>query len=1065
MASERDKNQDKNLNRTERQVQQDVAYLNAQLAAQQSGGGQPNDVRNTADLAAATSTAAVHNGFAVAGQLLLGAVNTMAINPAKALASTYNPFVNYSYAPYHPGFIANIGGGIGGEGQAVSNVQQSLAMAAPRTFQSLGWLAGLGITESTGALRGTLAHFAVGNALGIGGKLGGLLSGALGWGLFGVGFDIADRLTEASVDIGAYQQMANRLGWKYRTTLSSKSLSGVGFSPNENYEFGTTAYKFTKGSGYGLTGYYGEHFNNAEVESAINAADQSGLFRDATTVKGMLDKVSTLLRSYKSVAKELHITAQAGMGLTTSLMTMGYNSPENIVGIIRSVKSTAQFTGQSFQEALYGGFQSAQRFMEAGLGAQEGMNYGLRGNEYLSYNYQTHASQRMPEALGGYNAAYNIQNTLQQSLLGNPQFRNAVILASIGGGYNKGMMDVAIEGNPNVMAYYSKAALGHTPTAIYANLWKSQGAMSQAASDPSMVARYYRGLLLRARIDLHNADAVKGYLYRQLTAQGLPAGQARYTADNLYANVQNVNVMDNIENSNYAYNQNPYEHHGLMRALWGERNVEDWNAMWRYGLHVPITRIGMGVNSIGTTLANRFGEFAERNRHYILAPNTSEPYEMPNRMINYLNSQRREDYISPYNSDMLGMLSGYLKYQAHPATMTKAEEDLLRGEAMLAHQRPIEYNWEYEAKSEEIHARKQLAFPSLGEAVVGLIASPSPVGIGMLLHGTVNFIRDVSLHEMGHVLGENAVDRINQEVASMNGGKMPRMGSPDYEKSLSAILKQEGISQDTWLRTLKYYRPKVTGQYQDQIASIKEYRSKELHAGHGFLGNIKQSIKGAGGISDKDLLTYIGLMEKATKTKAGSPEYKMYVERLGELTKGHEAVYGRIKDLLNGSYNQAYLARYGDNADAARYATVELKNLASSYIYSGLEAEATEKKLNKMLGVAAGTAGTPTGKLYEMITSNGKITKSEMKEIDKMSLPANIEEAWEVYKSESKKLGSRSQAYENFKAYVENMNTGNEVVAGTHIDKELIDSMGVLVTRMTTLTHNIERLIPKTGGY
>ena len=845
MASRPNDQQAPDVKQTELQVQQDQERLMAQMNQQEQATASGN-LQATVAATTASGQVQLHSPGRAAWQMTLGLVNAFFIDPTKEMGAALNPLKGLQYATYHPGFIPNIGGALfHHDADAINQVQNSLAML-PDRLTSLGAL-GAGIWGTEHLHLGGIAGkglSAVLRGFGMGDRLAGLAGGVASFGLYTLALDAANYMAQGTIDIGGFTQMANTLGNKYIGRLASTNVNGIGFKPTEATEFGINLYRMSRESGYGLRGLSGERFSEGDVEKVAMMADQAGLLKDATDIGEMTDKISNLLRAYKSVAKELHLTAQGGLSLSAGLMNLGFNTAESIMGVTKEVANVAESTGQSYKEALYSGTSMAEKFLTGGLGQTGGMTYGLQSNLFQSYLYQTHKAQYMPEGLGGYNAALMINQAGQMGMVGNPLFQNALTIASYGGGYNRDLMNKAIEMNPLVTSIYAKALLGNNPNKIYANVWNAGDNATQALSDPTMQARMIAGDLRRARIDMNNDAAVKGYLYNYYRRSGISAGQARYAADNMYAQIKNIGNMDIIDSGNLLREENINV--PLLNTLLQQSNIDTFQYYTGGALHRVSTGIGQAINRGGAHIAENIGETLRGWRHevnYTPVKHGAEYYNIQRMGMQLSGLDMNATYLTPANSGALGFVKAYRMVQRNPGQPFSREQYLSAGRKILEdptlnklyeHIQQNLYDPYYHAASARTQADAWGAVAELGGLAVAGIASiatfnPAPVfaatfamgGQGKDIGQIYDPIYKITHGFTGEAINPDVIPVINTLINKLAEEKV-EPGSASWGNYLHIIAPN--MTEKDIERTRRIAGGKVKSDYEKEIKMLKKRR-------------------------------------------------------------------------------------------------------------------------------------------------------------------------------------------------------------------------------------------------
>ena len=1053
MSSKTNKDQTDDKKKIEYQVQKDAQYLLQQQQVMDTQQANVN-MTTTSAMAQQTANAQVRYGNNAAVSMLTGMVRSMVLDPAKAMAQSYNPFAKFEYAPYHPGFWANIGSSFG-DMQARTNVEHSLAMLGPRLAQTLGFVSGSALIGSPidrglGGGVSALVRNLTGKAW-----LGSLAS----FGVWGVPVTALGELTTGAVNIGAFSQMGYYAGLKYRTALTSDASTGIGFSPREALRFGTDMYKFTKESGYGFKGYAGEMYSSPEVEAAFKALDSSGLFRDATTITDMMSKMKALLGSYKSVAKELHLTAESAMGVSTSLMSLGFNTAPSIVGASRDVGYVARFTGQSYNEAYVSGMSGAQAFLSAGLERTAGWSYGLRSNEYLSYMYQTHAAQMMPQELGGYSQALGIQNQLQMSLLSNPQFRNAALIAqNAGGGYDADFMKRLIATHPAVLSFYGKKALGHTPTQIYANLWKVQGPMSEAMADPTTYARYLRGMMQRARIDLNNQEAVKGYAYNMLIRQGMDPGHARYEADVLAANVKNVNVIDQLETSRYFNIQAPRS--TFIRGALGEPFVTGWNNVFGT-YHRGVTELGRNINRAGVNIAEGYEDMLERisNRTRLTYNRELSPrYESA---LLQAGEYANISYIGEeYNPELTGFARGMLEFQKSGKQVLTDQE---YGRMLLSNTDIVNpYNNEYMAKKYSADVESAAFLPGVAGVVAGFATgNPFLVAGGALgiKTGAGAFINKIFRHEYNDILfSSDLVQQLDRVIQSQNHGEKIPINSQKWKAMALVILRKMGINvtESQLNNALLHYGPTASHDYVSAMRDLEGKKRMYLTEGHRFYSELKKNIKYAGEMSDEDLAKYIAAYEEWRKHPQYGERFEKIAAEIAKKYQHGEEITGEVEKYLSGAKKLATGSVYSSDMKIQA-----LIGFSTNVLYSSDEMSALAHREAEVLGSSMKLAGAGAGKLISILDKNAtfsELDRNEIKSIDNLKLSSSTKRYWEAIKA-TKDEDAREMLYEKLRSAAETQGGKYTLPQNTAVTKEAIGSMNILVSKLNKLIPLVDKLI------
>ena len=929
MASQVNKQQEPDVKQTEVQVQQDQERLMAQMNQQEQATASGN-LQATVAATTASGQVQLHSAGAAAAQMTLGLVNAFFVDPTKQMASALNPLKGMQYATYHPGFIPNIGGAIfQHDADAINQVQNSIAML-PARLTSLG-ATGAGVWGIEHLGLGGLAGKGLSTVLqgfGMGGRLAGLAGGATSFGLYTLALDIANYMAQGTVDIGGFTKMADYIGNKYIGRLSSTNVNGIGYTPTQATDFGIDLYKMSKESGYGIRGLGGETFSEGEVEKVVSQADQAGILRDAASVTEMRNKISNLLRAYKSVAKELHLTAEGGLSLSAGLMNLGFGTAESVMGAAREVKTVAESTGQSYREALYSGSSMAEKFLTGGLGQTGGMTYGLQSNLFQSYLYQTHQARYMPEGLGGYNAALMINQAGQMGMVNNPLFQNALTIASYGGGYNKGLMNKAIEMNPLVTSIYAKALLGNNPNKIYANVWNSGNNATQALSDPTMQARMIAGDLRRARIDMNNDAAVKGYLYNYYRRSGISAGQARYAADNMYAQVKNIDNMEMLENKDLLGEQNINV--SLLSTILRPENIATFKYWTGGAFHQLSTGIGESVNRFGAKVGENVGRTLMGWRHEsVYSPVAhAEDYAAINTEAMRMSGIDMENrYITPYDSNALGFVMNYRRYLQNPGEELTRKEKLNVSTRLMenpelrklyTHIRQNLYNPEFAAESANTAANAWGVIPKFlyGGARMAFSNGEYQPDLGEIFSPWYKIMHGVT----GNAINPDVIPDINKAINLIARHKVAP-GSSEWGNYLSQLVP---LSPKDIERTRRLAAGKVSDVFQADAKRLEsmshEYDRSAQHTlkayifdrvTKGTLGGaderVRKDIKKIGGDKFARAYGYIELAKKADANgrKNLAEEYRNQAH--GFLTTEGKLSEAQANEVLNYMTNNSLL--------------------------------------------------------------------------------------------------------------------------------------------------------------
>lgn len=1072
-----DETKTKNLEKTELQVQQDIAYLNRQLDTQQMQ-MQNYNMQSTSAVAQSSATAQQYAGGSTAVNMIMELAKSALVVPAQQMAGAYSPFKKFDYSPYKAGFWPNIGGALGGDMEAMGNVEQSLAMLPTRGFQAGAFVSGASLLGPWGR---TLSRTVKG-MLG-GSKMAGIAGGAAGFAGWLAPLYAASEITSSATDIGAFSQMAHSVGWKYRTRLTSNAISGVGFTPREAYGFGRGLYDLTSGSGAGFRGAAGEGFSKTEVEQAFGAVDNAGLLRDSKTVQGMISTVGELLSSYKSVAKELKITAESGMGVSTALMGMGFTTAPSIVGAARDVKFTAQLTGQSYEESIYQAMNMGQQYTTRGLDATSGFQYGLRSNQYLSSLYQTQTVPRMPESLGGYNTTMQMMNREQMSLMSNPQFQNAIALSSAGGEYSGSMMNQALGMHPNVLKYYARTARGWTPTQRYAQLWAKQDAESEALEDPTLTARIIAGELKRQRINTNDPSAVKGYLYNRSLKMGAPAGQARYYAEAQYGQLQNINLADDIQNAQLL---EPYKVNTTFTGLFlTPEVVTGWNQAFGT-MHRGFANVGGAFNLAGVNLAEQYRGWQE-SAFGIASTRMPVTNQLPygKQSVGFINTLIPGNLVTGYDSAAMGLVKGYRDYTRQPVELSqrnrRALSDIYLDDSAMKEMSQIKnnmYNLEYESARANNAAERVNILYGVGGFTAGARAIGRLAGAASTMNpfvmaaavkgsmGDIHSIMDPFLEYTregydANVYNVETLDRIDEFIKKNVPAAPPR-----YSKQWFALSEQ--ITGMEWApgdmeRTRKQYTGNVTSAYRGVMSRERKFQRTAIDKTGRGVKAIRKKSK-TGGATNDDILNLIGLYENSKK-RGADPAFK---ERFDAAAKTIDDKGGNAGTIL-----EAYKNNLVDNMSELKSEEKEnyksfFSTAAKGFVGSKDITETAGRKVKTTLGSMISGAGTDKGTALQIIMDNPKYSNLDAAEkniLSSLDLNASENELLErVLKGGL--FTNKGAAWERFKERMQS--GGGEVPAGTVVGYDQgTQALSVLIKKIDILVGDVDALhrrIQKNSG-